>query len=158
MDFETIHRERNERMQAEFGDHPFTLRGSTVFYVGRIIPYAVLKGVAGVNEGTTDGNAFEIMERAVLALLAGADITDEDGKTRHVGVKEAREEFLRIANDIDQKVPVTYLDLLDLQQWMIGEATRRPPTQASSSSDTPSSNGTSSTETSSAEPDEASKA
>jgi hypothetical protein len=125
-DFDTAQRERQQRLTDEFGTHQFTLRGET-FTIRRIIPVAVLRQMVGVNSDTsTDADAFTAAYDAVMSMLA----TQDD-----------RDRFETLCNDIRSDFPVTFTDLLEIQTWMIQEASGRPPTQPSSSSESPSTNG-----------------
>jgi hypothetical protein len=142
MDFDAIQRERQQQIASEFGDHPFTLRGET-FYVRRVIPYAAIREVSSIDADSSDKAAFAAIETAVLAMLAGGGAE--------------RERFQKVISDSLGEFPVTYVDLLEVHNWMIREATSLPPTQPSSSSDTSVTNGNPLTETSSDEQAEASK-
>lgn len=143
MDFDQQQRETQDTLTKEFGDHEFTLRGQK-FRLGRIVPYPVLRNLARVSGETSDAEAFIAVEQSVLAMIHEAFVDGEDGKGGEwVGREAARAHFLDVINNLDTDFPVTYGDMLEVQGWMIREATRRPPTQDSSSSATPSSNGTS---------------
>lgn len=139
-DFDATQRQQQQTLTDEFGDHAFTLRGET-FHIRRIIPFGAIRLVAGMSDTSTDTDAFLAVETAVLALLR----TPED-----------RERFKKVIYDTDTDFPVTYLDMLEIQGWMIREASGRPPTQPASSSESQSTNGANATATSSPAPDAAS--
>lgn len=136
MDFDPVQREEQQRLTDEFGEHTFTLRGET-FRIRRIIPFAVLRKISSVRNETNDADVFEAFESAIISLLA----TDKD-----------RERFKALLADTTSDFPVTYQDILKVQNWVIQEASGRPPTQPSSSSGSASTNGHAGTESSSDEP------
>lgn len=150
MNFDETQRARQQQLQADYGEHPFTLRGET-FYVGRNVPYAALKEVALIRENSADGNAFSAIEAAVLGMLTGGPIPDDELGTKMESRTEARERFLSLTRT-NHDFPITYADLLEIHNWMVAEATKLPPTQPTSSSPSPSSTGDGSMENSSPEP------
>ncbi len=135
-DFDQSQREKQQRLTDDFGEHRFTLRGQE-FAIRRIIPFAVLRKISGVRDETADADVYEAFETAVLSLLA----SDDD-----------RKRFLALLEDTTSDFPVTYLDLLEVQNWIIREAAGRPPTRPASSSASPSGNGHAGTGTSSDAP------
>lgn len=136
-DFDAVQRERQQKLVEQFGDHQFTLRGET-FKIRRIIPVAVLRSIVGIRADSPDHDAFETTYRAVMAMLA----SDDD-----------RQRLDALLDDVHSEFPVTYNDLLEVQWWIVAEASGRPPTQPASSSPSPSTNGTSATDGSSEPPD-----
>jgi hypothetical protein len=133
--------EQRGRQDNDAEDHEFTLRGE-VFSIRRVIPYAVLRQLSGIGVESSDNDALAAVEFAVLSMLTGG--------------KEAKDRFQNVITAVDD-FPVTYSDLLEVQDWMIREATGRPPTQPEASSDSSGTNGNPSTETSSDEPAEVSR-
>lgn len=125
-DFDATQRAEQDKVTEEFGDHEFTLRGET-FRIRRTIPFGVLAALTGVKNNTDDSDAIMAVEKAVVGLLAGGP--------------EEKQRFRDLIRDTETEFPVTYLDLIQVQNWMIEEASGNPPTQPVSSSESPSTNG-----------------
>lgn len=140
MDFDIEQRRQQEETLSK-GAPDFTLRGQK-FHMRKVIPHASLKAIAGIRKGSSDDDVFSALENTIISLLA----SDDD-----------RKRFAVLLRDTTSEFPVTMENLIDVQNWMIKEATGRPPTPPESSSDSSSTNGTSETEASSPTPDEASK-
>ena len=134
MDFDATQRERQHREESP----TFTLRGET-FRVRNVVPFATLGILAGIGTDATDRDAFTAVEKVVLSLIP----------------REDHERFLRVIYDADADFPVTYQDMLEIQNFLIREASGRPPTRLASSSESPSRNGQSETGASSPTPAEA---
>ncbi len=151
MDFDVKRRERQDQLTEEFGDHEFTLGGEQ-FRIRRIIPFAALAKLTGVSASkSTNADAFQTAQEVVLSMIAAGPkmVEQEDDPPREETTQEARQRFLDVVYDTDSDYPVTYIELLEVQEWMIEEASGRPPTQPESSSEPPSTNGTNATATSS---------
>lgn len=136
-DFDAPQRQTQTELLDE-GTGSFTLRGET-FHIRRVVPFAVLRKITSITADSDNTDVYETFETSILSLLA----TEDD-----------RERFLKVLYDTTSEFPVTYQDVLDVNRWVIEEATSRPPTQPGSSSESPSTNGTASTGTSSTEPAE----
>lgn len=136
MDFDKQQRKRHKERDDEFGDVKFTLRGET-FNVRSHIPFAALRELTNINRSSTDKDAFEAVEYVVNAILR--DPADRD-------------RFKKVIYNIDSEFPVTFEDMLEIRDWLLAEASGRPPTQPESSSESPSTNGNSETARSSSEP------
>ena len=129
--------ERNARhvaREVEFGEKPFKF-GGEVFYVRANVRYPAIKKIAEITEATDGVEVFNAVEEAVLAMIDPRD--------------NAHNRFRKVCeSDVD---PITFEDLAELQNWLVREATSRPPTQPDSSATGPSAAGTTSTATSSNE-------
>lgn len=129
--------ERNARhaaRDAEFGEKPFQF-GGEVFYVRANVRYPAIKRLAEITTNTDGVEVFDAVEEAVLAMIDPRD--------------DAHERFGKVCDSQDD--PVTFEDLAELQNWLVREATQRPPTEPDSSATTPSPRGTSLTAVSSSE-------
>lgn len=138
-DFDTARAERHQERQDEFGDKPFKF-GGEIFHVRANVGYLAIKRVAALSDSSTGSETFEVIEDSVMSMIDPRD--------------EAIERFLRVTRSLDD--PITFDDLVELQNWLIQEQTSRPPSQQKRSSSTPERSGTPSKETSSTEPEEAS--
>lgn len=138
-DFDAEIAKRHAEREQEFGDKPFKFGGET-FYVRANVGYLGIKRVASLTDDSTGGETFEVIEQSVISMIDPRD----DAITRLRAV---------LSND---DFPITFEDLVSLQNWLIGEQTNRPPTQEQSSASTPSKTGPRLTEVSSTEPAEAS--
>lgn len=135
-DFDAGRKKRHQEREAEFGEKPFKFAGE-IFYVRANTGYEAIKRVAALSESSSGEETFEAIERSVFSMIDPRD--------------DAIERFRRVvANDDD---PVTFEDLVELQNWLIQEQTGRPPTQEQSSSPTPPTATTNLTVLSSTEPD-----
>lgn len=137
-DFDNERNARHAARDAEFGEKPFKF-GGEVFYVRANVSYPAIKKIAEITEATDGVEVFERVEEAVLAMIEPRD--------------NAHERFMKVAESVED--PITFEDLAELQNWLISEATQRPPTQPDSSATGPSTAGTPSTVPSSTEQDEA---
>jgi len=155
-DFNAERAKRHAEREAEFGSKPFTFgykpqsqedkeggkaREPEQFYVRANVGYLSIKRVAALSEESTGGETFEAIESSVISMI------DPKG--------DALERFLAITRSNDD--PVTFDDLVELQNWLIQEQSGRPPTQEQPSATTPPPTGEPSTAPSSTEPGEASK-
>ena len=127
-DFDEAARERHAENAARFGEHPFQFRGE-VFFVRANVDYDILRSIAKLTEETDGSKVIDTIENAVVKLIDPKD----DAHNRFRAVRQ---------ND---EMVVTYDDLTELLNWLIEEQTKRPPTQAESSSGGDSTNGTTST-------------
>lgn len=140
-DFDAEHRADHERIEKEFGEHSFTLRGEP-FKVSLNLAFAALKRMAGVTPDTEDQDTFVALENEIRSYLPD---------------QESRDRFSKVVAESEHTdFPVTFVDMLAMRVWMQQAVSGRPPTQPDSSSGSPSTNGTSETESSSPEPAEAS--
>lgn len=138
-DFDAGRKERHKEREEVFGQKPFTF-GGEVFYVRANVGYLGIKRVAALSELSSGGETFEAIEAAVFSMIdPGADALK-----RFKGV---------IENNDD---PVTFDDLVELQNWLLQEQTSLPPTEPQPSVSTPGGSGPASTATSSKEQDVAS--
>lgn len=137
-DFDSERNARHAARDAEFGEKPFRF-GGEVFYVRANVSYPAIKKIAEITEATDGVEVFERVEEAVMAM-----IDPRDG---------AHERFMKVAESVDD--PITFEDLAELQNWLISEATQRPPTQPDSSATGQSTAGTLSTVPSSTGQEEA---
>jgi len=133
-DFDSERHARHVLREAEFGEKPFKF-GGEIFYVKANVRYPAIKKVAEISEASSGIEVFEAVENAVIAMIDSRD----DAYTRFHAVCQS---------DVD---PITFDDLIELQNWLIGETTGRPPTQQNSSASGPSTVGTSLTASSSTE-------
>ncbi len=133
-DLDVERAKRHAEREKEFGDKPFKFGGET-FHVRANVGYIGIKRVASLSDETTGGETFEVIESSVISMIDPRD--------------EAHERFNKVIYSNDD--PITFDDLVDLQNWLIGEQTNRPPTPEPSSASTPPSTGKSSTEASSIE-------
>lgn len=139
-DFDAERAKRHAEREKEFGDKPFKFGGQE-FHVRANVGYLGIKRVAALTETSSGGETFDAIELSVLSMIDPRD--------------EAMERFKAVIENNDD--PVTFDDLVDLQNWLIGEQTSRPPTQEQPSSATPTANGPASTGLSLIEQGEASK-
>jgi hypothetical protein len=137
--FDTEREKRHAERAAAFGEKPFQF-GGEVFYVRANVGYLGIKRVAALSEDSTGGETFSAIEESVFSMIDPR----EDALERFRSVTRSNED------------PVTFEDLVELQNWLIAEQTGRPPTQDESSATSQASNGTPSTEPSSIEQGEAS--
>lgn len=138
-DFDQERAERHAEREKEFGERPFKFGGQE-FYVRANVGYLGIKRVAALSDDTSGGETFEVIEGSVISMIDPRD--DAHARFRKV-----------ISSDED---PITFEDLVQLQNWLIGEQTNRPPTQEPSSASTPGKTGADSTEGSSTEQEPAS--
>jgi hypothetical protein len=131
-DLDVARAKRHAEKEQEFGSKPFKF-GGEVFYVRANVGYTGIKRVASLSENSSGGETFGAIESSIFTMIDPKD-----------GSFERMQRVL--ANEDD---PVTFEDLIDLQSFLIGETTNRPPTQDAPSAATPSLPGTSSTEASS---------
>jgi hypothetical protein len=138
-DFDAERAKRHAEREAAFGNKPFKFGGET-FHVRANVGYLSIKRVASLSEASTGAETFDAIEESVLSMIDPRD----NGLDR----------FIKVTRSNDD--PVTFEDLVELQNWLIAEQSGRPPTLEESSVSTPTSSGTSSTEDSSTEPGEVS--
>lgn len=138
-DFDTDRAKRHAERAAEFGEKPFKF-GGEIFYVRANVGYLSIKRVAALSEASSGEETFSAIEESVISMIDPRD--------------NSSERFLAVTRNNDD--PVTFDDLVELQNWLIGEQSGRPPTQEQPSVPTPTPTGTSSTEGSSTEPGEVS--
>lgn len=138
-DFDEDRAKRHAERQAEFGEKPFKF-GGEVFYVRANVGYLSIKRVAALSDASTGEETFSAIEDSVLSMIDPRD----DAMTRFLAVTRNNED------------PVTFDDLVELQNWLIGEQSGRPPTQPQPSAATQSETGPSSTGDPSTAPGEAS--
>jgi len=137
-DFDKERATRHAEHEKEFGDKPFKFGGQE-FHVRANVGYLGIKRVAALSEESTGGETFDVIERSVISMIDPKD--------------DAYERFNAVISSDDD--PITFEDLVELQNWLIGEQTNRPPTPEPSSVTTPTPTGPVSTEDSSTEPEEA---
>lgn len=116
-DFNADRDKRHAEREQEFGDKPFTfgrINGApAMFHVRANVGYLGVKRVAALSDSSTGGETFEAIEQSVFSM-----IDPRDG---------ALERFQQvIANNDD---PVTFQDLVELQNWLLQEQTALPPTE-----------------------------
>jgi hypothetical protein len=133
-DFDAIQAETHAARIAEIGERPFKFRGE-VFYVQANVGYLSIKSVAALSDSSSGVETFDAIERSVLSMIEPRD----DAEARFNNA-------LR-----DKEFPVTFDDLVQLQNWLIQEQSGVPPTKPEPSSSTPTPTGADSTETSSTE-------
>lgn len=138
-DLDAQRAKRHEERSREFGEKPFKF-GGEVFYVRANVGYLSIKRVAALSESSTGEETFAAIEDSVISMIDPRD--------------NAVERFLAVTRNNDD--PITFDDLVELQNWLLQEQSGRPPTQDPPSAPTPSPTGTSSTETSSDEQEGAS--
>jgi hypothetical protein len=138
-DFDTARAERHKERQEEFGEKPFKF-GGEVFYVRANVGYLAIKRVAALTDSSTGAETFDAIEESVFSMIEPRD--------------DALERFLAVTRSLED--PVTFEDLVELQNWLIQEQTRRPPTEQSPSSDSQPKTGARSTGSSSGKREEAS--
>lgn len=143
-DFNAERNKRHLEREQEFGEKPFTfgsINGEpAVFYVRANVGYLGIKRVAALSENSTGGETFEAIELSVFSMIDPRD----DALARFKAV---------IENNDD---PVTFDDLVELQNWLLQEQTALPPTEPEPSSPSSPPSGPSLTAVSSTEPGEAS--
>lgn len=139
-DFDKERRERAAEHEKAFGEKPFKFGGET-FYVRANVSYLGVKRVAALTDASSGGETFEAIEQSVFAMIDPRD----DAVGRFKAVIEN--------NDF----PVTFQDLIALQNWLLQEQTSLPPTEPEPSSDSSTQTGKESTAGSSKERDEVSK-
>lgn len=141
-DFNADRDARHAERTREFGDKPFIfgrINGEpAVFHVRANVGYMAVKRVAALSDASTGGETFEAIEKAVFSMIDPRDNAIE--RFRHV-----------VESDDD---PVTFADLVELQNWLLSEQTALPPTEPEPSSPSSTTTGTPSTATSSGGPDE----
>lgn len=138
-DFDKDRAKKHAEREKEFGDKPFKFGGET-FHVRANVGYIGIKRVAALSEDTTGGETFEVIESSVISMIDPRD--------------DAHARFNKVIYNNDD--PITFEDLVDLQNWLIGEQTNRPPTPETSSVSTPPKTGTTLMEASSTELEEVS--
>ena len=137
-DFDQERAKRHAEREEEFGEKPFKF-ASEEFYVRANVGYLGIKRVAALSEASTGEETFEAIESAVFSMIDPRD--------------DALGRFQRVVRNNED--PVTFDDLVSLQNWLLQEQTSRPPTPEQPSAPTPTATGPSSTEDSSTEPEEA---
>jgi hypothetical protein len=138
-DFDVERAKRHAERAAEFGDKPFKFAGE-VFHVRPNIGYLGIKRVAELTDASTGTETFDAIEASVISMLDPRD--DAIGR------------FLAVSRNLDD--PVTFEDLVELQNWLVEQSTNRPPTQEEPSASMPPQTGNGSTEVSSTVQGEAS--
>jgi len=138
-DFDKDRAKRHEDREKEFGEKPFKF-GGEMFYVRANVGYLGIKRVAALSEDSSGGETFDAIEASVFSMIDPRD--------------DALERFKKVTAGNED--PVTFDDLVELQNWLIGEQTGRPPTQEEPSAPTQPTTGETSTEDSSIELGEAS--
>jgi len=138
-DFNAERDRRHAERAQEFGDKPFTFGRidgvPAVFHVRANVGYLGVKRVAALSEASSGGETFEAIELSVFSMIDPKD--------------NALERFQQvIANNDD---PVTFQDLVELQNWLLQEQTELPPTEPGPSSPSSTPTGTPTTEPSSSE-------
>jgi hypothetical protein len=127
-DFNAARDKRHQEREKAFGEKPFTfgrINGEPAeFYVRANVGYLGIKRVAALSEESTGGETFEAIEASVFSM-----IDTENG---------AMERFRAVVENNDD--PVTFDDLVELQNWLIQEQSELPPTEPGPSA--PSSTGT----------------
>lgn len=133
-DFNAERDKRHAERTQEFGDKPFTfgrINGEpAIFHVRANVGYLGIKRVAALNDVSTGGETFEAIEQSVFSM-----IDPHDG---------ALERFRAVVENNDD--PVTFQDLVELQNWLLTEQTALPPTEPEPSAPSSSPSGPSSTE------------
>ena len=121
-DFNAGRDKRHDERSKEFGDKPFTfgrINGEpAVFYVRANVGYLGIKRVAALSDASTGGETFEAIEQSVFSM-----IDPRDG---------AVERFRAVVTNNED--PVTFEDLIELQNWLLQEQTALPPTELGPSS------------------------
>jgi hypothetical protein len=144
-DFNAERDKRHQEREREFGEKPFTfgrLGGVPAqFYVRANVGYLGVKRVAALSESSTGGETFEAIEESVFSMIDPRD--------------NALERFRQVIA-LDNPDPITFDDLVELQNWLLTEQTALPPTEQQPSAPSSTDSGPSSTETSSSELGEAS--
>lgn len=128
-DFDADRAKRHAEREKEFGDRPFKF-GGEVFYVRPNVGYLAIKRVASLSEASTGQETFAAIEDSVLSMIEPRD--------------NAVERFLSVTRNNED--PITFDDLVELQNWLIGAQTSLPPTQEQPSVSTPNATGENSTE------------
>lgn len=143
-DFNAGRDKRHEERTKEFGEKPFTfgrINGEpAVFYVRANVGYLGIKRVAALSDTSTGGETFEAIEQSVFSM-----VDPRDG---------AVDRFRAVVTNNDD--PVTFEDLIELQNWLLQEQTALPPTEPEPSSASSTQTGPGSTGASSSEQGEAS--
>ena len=116
-DFNKGRDKRHEEREKNFGEKPFTfgrIYGEPAeFYVRANVGYLGIKRVAALSEESSGGETFEAIEASVFSMIDPAD--------------GAMERFKAVVNNNDD--PVTFDDLVELQNWLLGEQSSLPPTE-----------------------------
>lgn len=116
-DFNAGRDKRHEERKQEFGDKPFTfgrIDGEpAVFHVRANVGYLGVKRVAALSDSSTGGETFEAIEQSVFSMIDPSD--------------GALERFQSVVANNDD--PVTFQDLVELQNWLLQEQTALPPTE-----------------------------
>ena len=116
-DFNKGRDKRHEEREKNFGEKPFTfgrIDGEPAeFYVRANVGYLGIKRVAALSEESSGGETFEAIEASVFSMIDPAD--------------GAMERFQAVVNNNDD--PVTFDDLVELQNWLLGEQSELPPTE-----------------------------
>lgn len=156
-DFNADRAKRHAEREAEFGQKPFQFgykpqiaeekaEGKPpepeLFYVRANVGYLGIKRVASLSEESSGGETFEAIEASVISMIDPRD--------------NALERLLAVTNNNDD--PVTFDDLVELQNWLIEASSGRPPTQDQPSATTPPPTGEASAAPSSTAPEGASTA
>lgn len=142
-DFNVEIEKEHEEREREFGEKPFAFgykpqedgkpREPEIFYVRANVGYLGIKRVAALSEDSSGGETFDAIEESVFSMIDPRD--------------NALERFRAVTRNND--FPITFNNLLSLQNWLIQEQTGRPPTQEQPSVATPTTSGEPSTATSS---------
>lgn len=138
-DFDVERARRHAEREAQFGDKPFKF-GGEIFHVRPNVGYLSIKRVAALSDASSGEETFSAIEDSVISMIDPKD--------------NAIERFLAVTRNTD--LPVTFDDLVELQNWLIAEQSGVPPTQEQPSATTPPGTGESSTESSSTTQGEAS--
>jgi hypothetical protein len=151
-DFNAERATRHAEHEKEFGEKPFTFghiedeEGNLVpakFFVRANVGYLGVKRVAALSDATEAGETFGAIENAVFSM-----IDPEDGPNGEPGGALAR--FKEVTASL--RDPITFEDLVKLQNWLLVEQTNLPPTEPEPSSASSTQTGTPSTESSSERP------
>jgi hypothetical protein len=116
-DFNAGRDKRHQEREKSFGEKPFTfgrIDGEPAeFYVRANVGYLGIKRVAALSEESTGGETFEAIEASVFSMID----TEND----------ALERFKAVVNNNDD--PITFDDLVELQNWLLQEQSALPPTE-----------------------------
>ena len=128
-DFNAGRDKRHQDRAKSFGEKPFTfgrINGEPAeFYVRANVGYLGIKRVAALSEESSGGETFEAIEASVFSMIEPGD--------------GAMERFKAVVNNNDD--PITFDDLVELQNWLLGEQSSLPPTEPGSSADSSTTSG-----------------
>lgn len=134
-DFNKGRDKRHEERKEEFGSKPFIfgrIDGEPAeFYVRANVGYLGIKRVAALSEESSGGETFEAIEASVFSMIDTAD--------------GALERFKAVIENNDD--PVTFDDLVELQNWLLQEQSSLPPTEPEPSASSSTTSGKKSTAT-----------